>query len=111
MANTTDILLLVNNIFYILGYTYTFVRSGAVVPDAVVQNVLFKNNQSKYEGTIPADFLVQYSLPLYGDPAFANPGGLDPEDYIPSNTALIKDKDIPIKNFRETVLGYRSVSL
>ncbi len=107
LANTTDGLLVTNNIFYILGETQTSVRNGSYVPGAEIKNVIFKNNLYKYEGTIPADFPVQDSLPVYGDPGFANPGGLDPEDYIPSNTALIKDKGIPITKLPGDSIGLK----
>lgn len=96
VANTTEGLLVANNIFYILGATYTSERTWTNVPGAEIKNVLFKNNLYEHTGTLPADFPVQDSLPVFGDPGFANAGGLNPEDYIPSNAGIVKDKGIPV---------------
>jgi len=107
LANTTEGLLVANNIFYILGKTYTSVRNWIHVPGVEPQNICFMNNLYKYPGTLPDDFPVQDSLPLYGDPGFANPGGLNPQDYIPSNTELIKDKGIPVTKLPGDSIGLK----
>jgi len=107
LANTTEGLLVANNIFYILGKTETSVRNGANVPGAKPQNVFFINNLYKYLGTLPGDFPAQDSLPLYGDSGFANPGGLNPQDYIPSNTELVKDKGIPVTKLPGDSIGLK----
>jgi hypothetical protein len=96
LANTTAGLMVANNIFYIPGETHTTVRNGTIVPGAKPQNIFFINNLYLHAGTLPEDFPVKDSLPLYGDPVFASPGGYAPENYIPTNTALIKDKGITI---------------
>lgn len=107
MAPTTDGLLIANNIFCILGETRTSVRNGNNVPGAEIKNVIFKYNLYRYQNTIPADFPVQDSIPLWGDPEFANPGGLNAEDYIPANKTLVKDKGIVIKNLPGDAIGLK----
>ena len=108
LSPTTDGLLLANNIFCILGETQTTVRNGNNVPGAEIKNVIIKNNLYKYHGTIPPDFPVQDSLPLWGDPEFVHPGGINADDYIPANAAIVKDKGIIIKKLPGDAVGLKA---
>ncbi len=105
LAPTTSGLLVANNIFYILGKTQTTIRNGENIPGAKMKNVLFINNLYRFRGTLPASLPVHDSLPLYGDPGFAFPGGLKATDYIPANAALIKNKGIPIEKLPGDSIG------
>lgn len=45
--------------------------------------------------------------PIYGDPQFLRAGGLNLEDYTPTNTALVKDRGIEIPPLPGDVVGLR----
>jgi hypothetical protein len=61
---------------------------------------------SNYTGkNVPKDFPVQDSHPLTGNPDFAFPGGTKPEDYIPSDKSLVKDKGIVIEKLPGDSIG------
>jgi len=107
LANTTKGLLVVNNIFYILGDTHTTVRNGSVVPGEEPENIVITNNLYLHKGTLPDDFPVQDSSPLFGDPGFAAPGGYNAEDYIHENKALVQDKGIEITNLPGDNIGLK----
>ena len=108
LANTTKGLLVANNIFYITGKTHTTVRNGSIVPGEMPQNVVFVNNLYKKAGTLPDDFPVQDSVPIFGDPGFANPGGYAAEDYIPSNVLVVKDKGIVVSKLPGDNIGLKN---
>jgi len=107
LANTTKGLLVANNIFCIEGETHTTVRKGSSVPGETPQNVFFVNNLYKKTGTLPDDFPVQDSIPQFGDPGFANPGGYAREDYLPSNASIVKDRGIVISKLPGDNIGLK----
>lgn len=88
-------ILIANNIFCILGPT-------AALPcwprteGNHIDHVVFRNNLYKQANTIPQSLIIQDSNPFYGNPDFVNPGGSEPEDYIPNNTSIIKNRGIAI---------------
>ncbi len=45
------------------------------------------------------------TAPVIGDPRFANTGGLNPEDYIPSNAAVVKNRGIEIQKIPDNKIG------
>ena len=55
-----------------------------------IRNTLFKNNVFLSNSSWPADCKIQDEVPLFGNASFANPGGLNIEDYIPSNLKITK---------------------
>jgi hypothetical protein len=105
-APTTDGLLIVNNIFYVLGESVDVKDHEIQNPDgSAIQNVVFKNNLFQRTGIIAESVSIKDLEPLFGDPQFKNPGGLNPQDYIPQNTTLIKDKGIIIENLPGDDIG------
>ena len=91
--------LLANNIFYIKG------QSKAVLGDqympqeegeAIIENVVFKNNLFLKAENWPSRVLIQDEAPVIGDPQFINAGGTKIKDYTPTNINLIKNKGIEI---------------
>ena len=91
--------MLVNNIFCILGDN-KLVKGDQYKPEegggTYIENVLFENNLYMNENSWPEDALIQDKKPVIGNPDFKNPGGLNIDDYIPTNSSLIKDKGVKI---------------
>ena len=91
--------LLMNNIFYIEG------KSKAVLGDqykpqeageAIIDNVIFKNNLFLKAENWPKDVLIHDEAPVFGNPEFVNAGGKKIIDYTPTNVKWIKNKGIEI---------------
>ena len=99
-------LLVANNIFYVEGDTEDITGDWADnYTQEDVDSVVWQNNLYQRVGIVPTFYentLDQPSFtdtaPRYGDPLFANAGGLDPEDYIPAARALIEEQGIAIEN-------------
>jgi hypothetical protein len=110
IASTTDGLLVANNIFHILGKTEDvigdqdsrLIRRGAKAKRLWVENNLY------FSGAIlPPSLPFRDSSPVVGDPRFRKPGGTYPENYIPRNAALIKDKGITVQQLEGDDVGLR----
>lgn len=93
-------ILIANNIFYIAG------ESQAVLGDqyrpetagaSQIQSVVFTNNLYLKADNWPATISIQDEAPHTGDPAFLTAGGLNRTDYIPANTAAVKDRGVSIQ--------------
>lgn len=91
--------LVANNIFCIkgesrvvLGDQYKPEKEG----DGTIPNVIFKNNLFLNKESWPQSVLIQDATPLYGDPGYRNPGGMEISDYMPRNPDLIKNMGIAI---------------
>lgn len=106
--NTTNGLLIANNIFYIKGETQ-LVSGDQYKPekksDKLADNVIFKNNLFLNKNSWPQDLVIKDSNPIFGNPDFRNPGKLDIEAYTPLNSALIFQKGIPIKLLPDDFFG------
>ena len=91
--------LVANNIFYIEGLSQTVMgdqnRSDSRL-SASIQDVVFKNNLFLRRDNWPVDMQLQDQHPILGDPGFAKVGGMCLEDYVPSNTSLVKHGGIEI---------------
>lgn len=96
-APTTDGLLIANNIFYIMGESVDVKDNEKKEDGSIIQNVVFNNNLYQRAGIVPESVSIHDSEPLFGDPRFKNPGGMNPEDYIPNNVEIIKNKGIKIE--------------
>ncbi|RIW16454.1 right-handed parallel beta-helix repeat-containing protein [Algoriphagus lacus] len=87
-------ILIANNIFHIIGKSEQ-VAGDQYVPDdissRVMEEVFFKNNLFLHENSWPSNAIIQAQESRFGDPGFVNPGGLNPEDYIPTNLALTQN--------------------
>lgn len=106
--------LITNNIFYILGPTKRASdEEGKVLfPESIaIENVLVKNNLYLRANTLPADLPLQNGKPIsdqnpiIGDPQFKDPGGINPEDYIPNNKKLVKNRGIRIEPVPGDTIG------
>lgn len=92
--------LVANNIFNWVGDSRDVVgdqlrgQRGAVDP---IPRAVFRNNLFRRHDSWPAGVALRDEAPIFGDPRFANPGGLDLTDYLPRNHALIKDAGIEIE--------------
>lgn len=91
-TSTADGLLIANNIFCVEGTTEYGQTTGSTPPT----NTLMENNLFLTANSWPSASNVNDSAPLYGDPLFANKGGLDIEDYVPRAEDMVKDKGIEI---------------
>ena len=107
-APTTDGLLIANNIFYILGKSVDVKDHEVANPNGnSIQNVVFKNNLYQRVGIVPESVSVEDVQALFGDPKFKNPGSFNPEDYVPQNIDLIKDKGIKIEKLPGDDVGIK----
>tara|TARA_R110002051_G_scaffold302302_1_gene370644 strand:- start:1435 stop:3042 length:1608 start_codon:yes stop_codon:yes gene_type:complete len=97
--NTSKGILIANNIFYLKGVSKA-VLGDQYKPDKLnnkgVENVFFKNNLFLNELNWPKEIGINDSNPIYGNPLFVNPGGIELQDYIPRNKSLVENKGIDI---------------
>ena len=103
--NTSNGVLIANNIFHILGSTKA-VLGDQYKPDTVedilaknilAKNVLFKNNLFLRESSWSAEISIKDTEPIFGNSNFTNAGGLEAKDYLPKNSYLVKNKGIYIE--------------
>ncbi len=110
VANCAEGILIVNNIFCIEGES-KLVAGDQYVPEKIgntaIKNVIFENNLYLQNSNWPKEVLIQDKNSFIGNPGFKNRGGLSLEDYIPSNTQLIKDKGIEIQKLKEDAVGLK----
>jgi len=99
VSPTAEGVLIANNIFYIKG------RSRTVTGDQLsadqksvdpIKRVVFAGNLFLRADNWPDGLGLSDREPIFGDPGFSRPGGLNLEDYTPSNAALVKDRGIGI---------------
>lgn len=87
-------ILIANNIFHVVGKSEQ-VAGDQYVPDdgskREMVDVFFKNNLFLHQNSWPPNALIQGQDSSFGDPGFINPGGLNPQDYIPVNLALTQN--------------------
>ncbi len=101
-SSTTNGILIANNIFYIVGKTKDTSKNG---DDASIDNAVFKNNLYQRADILPESLIITDTAPIIGDPQFANAGGLNPEDYIPLNAAVVKNRGIEIRKIPGDKIG------
>ena len=99
IGNTSEGVLIANNIFYLKGGSIT-ARGDQYKPEdatkAVVEDFIFKNNLFLDGNCWPKDAPIQEENALYGDVNFKNINGVSTTDFIPQNKELIKDKGMKI---------------
>ena len=108
-------LLVANNIFYVEGESEDITGDWADnYTQEDVDSVVWKNNLYQRVGIVPTFYenspdqpSFTDTAPRYGDPLFANAGGLNPGDYIPSARALIEEQGIAIENLPGDDIGLR----
>lgn len=105
--NTSDGLLIANNIFYLLGGA-ELVQGDQYKPDTTktgtISRLSFENNLFLHANNWPNTISIEDASPLFGDPLFKKPGGLKPQDYKPTNKALVS-KGIKIKYILDDPFG------
>ncbi len=110
ISPTTDGLLVANNIFHIMGKTEDVIgdqdsklmKRGASAIRLIVENNLYYN-----DSILPESLPFSDAGPVIGDPRFRKPGGIEAENYVPRNIALIKDKGIAIPMLEGDETGLR----
>jgi hypothetical protein len=109
VSSSAEGVLIANNIFY-------FEKEAVVVAGdqkkgetdtAQVKGVHFMNNLFLKAESWPRDFALQDAAPVYGDPLFPHKGGLNPVDYTPGNSKLIRNKGIRITALPADSIGLR----
>jgi hypothetical protein len=98
--NTSNGVLIANNIFHILGSTKAVLGDQYkpdTVEDILAKNVLFKNNLFLRESSWSAEISIKDTEPIFGNSNFTNAGGLEAKDYLPKNSYLVKNKGIYIE--------------
>ncbi|WP_109830742.1 right-handed parallel beta-helix repeat-containing protein [Reichenbachiella versicolor] len=106
-SKNTNGIFIANNIFYLEGHATYDHRKNFLPSAGPIPNVVFKNNLYLKEDNWPSSdhVMITDSMPIYGDPQCAYPGGLTAKDYIPKNIQLIKDKGIEIHKIPGDDLG------
>lgn len=108
VADSAQGVLIANNIFYIAG------RSESVLGDqnkpdhgkaAGFPNVSFENNLYLHADNWPTSLPIQDHSPIVGNPQFRQAGGIQTQDYIPQNIALIQDRGIAIRQLPQDKAG------
>jgi len=88
--------LVANNIFHLLGPTVDVLgdqkKYKAKRKNAKASNVVFMNNVYARDSVLPAGLRQWDSRAIVGDSGFSKPGGDRPEDYVPTNTEILKDR-------------------
>lgn len=96
---TAEGVLIANNIFCIRGLTQ-MVEGDQFSADRAAErplnDVVFENNLFLRADNWPAAVGIHDRAPLIGDPMLANAGGLKLEDYLPGNSALVKNRGVRI---------------
>ncbi len=110
VAPTAEGVLIANNIFYLKG------RSKAVTGDQLsadqqgvdpIKRVVFAGNLFLRADNWPDGLGLRDREPVFGDPQFSRPGGLNLEDYTPTNAALVRDRGIEIPLLPGDEIGLR----
>jgi hypothetical protein len=108
-GNTVEGLLICNNIFHLLGQPVNESPRDQRKdpPDEVIERVVCRNNLYLRENSLPEGLPIAESQPRVGDVQFKNPGGLQPEDYIPRNVSRVADQGIPIRRLPGDDVGLK----
>lgn len=98
-ANVTKSILIANNIFCLKGHATYDDRIPFRPENGPIKDVVFKNNLYLKADNWPdaSQVMITDKAPVYGNPQFVNPGGLNIQDYTPQNAKLIKNKGIVIE--------------
>ncbi|HEY0864472.1 MAG TPA: right-handed parallel beta-helix repeat-containing protein [Lacunisphaera sp.] len=111
VAPTAEGVLIANNIFYLKG------RSRSVTGDQLsadqrggepIKRVVFAGNLFLRADNWPEGLGLEDREPIFGDPQFSRPGGLNLEDYTPTNKALVQDRGIEIPLLPGDEVGLRA---
>jgi hypothetical protein len=110
VSSTTEGLLIANNIFHLLGTTQNVLGDQDKRVDrlaAGIPRALMRNNVYSRTSLLPVGFPLADENLFIGDPQFRKSGGFEPEDYIPRNSSLIRDRGITIPMIEGDAAGLR----
>jgi hypothetical protein len=99
IAATAAGVLVANNIFHLKAPGEMVAgdqNRGEARKRAPIETVWFRNNLFLRPDNWPADAPIHDAGPLWGDPQFANAGGINLIDYIPKNVELVRDRGMRI---------------
>lgn len=106
--NTSNGVLIANNIFYfkknskaVIGDQY----KPDVLSNNSLKNVFFENNLFLKKKNWSKNISINDKFPIIGDPKFVNKGGLNAQDYFPTNIKLVKSKGIAIPQLEQDTLS------
>jgi hypothetical protein len=109
IAPTTRGVLIANNIFHLLGHTADVLgdqeKPKGKPKNVTIANTVFTNNLYIHDAIIPASLGIKDSHPIIGDSGFKTPGGETPEDYMPANVDMLRDKGITITRLPGDTIG------
>ncbi|WP_460551165.1 right-handed parallel beta-helix repeat-containing protein [Ferruginibacter profundus] len=109
VSSSANGILIANNIFYF--ETPAKIVAGdqkkKELDSTAVSNIVMTHNLFLQPDNWPSALLLQDTDPVTGDPGFANKGGLQPEDYLPTNSALMLNKGITISPLPNDSIGLR----
>ena len=111
VAKQSQGILIVNNIFHILGDSKN-VLGDQYQPELKenineINRIVFKNNLFLNTSNWPKEVLISDKSPVFGNAEFAKPNGENLKDYIPTNIKLIKNKGIPIPKIPRDSIGLK----
>jgi hypothetical protein len=104
----TDGLLIANNIFYVEGDSVDITGDFANdYTQAMADRVVWHNNLYQRTGVVPTFNLDLFTdtNQIIGNPLFANTGGTNAVDYIPSSGTFVQDQGVVITNIPGDPLG------
>jgi len=110
IAPSTEGLLVANNIFHIMGKTENVLGDQDARKDKMASSIsrsVMRNNLFLTDSVLPENLPMKDESMIVGDVQFAKPGGFAAEDYIPRNSALVKDKGINIPLLEGDEVGLR----
>ncbi len=105
--NETDGLVVANNMFIIAGASRHIDQDKYHLVDGVnpTQDIVVKNNLFLNASNWPSTLLAKSTEAVIGNPLFANQGGFEIIDYIPTNNALIANQGIEIVTIADDPIG------
>jgi len=98
-SNTASGILIANNIFYTETEMIEVENDQGYLEydgNKMLSNVIINNNLFLKSNALPESIQKFEQMSIAGNPEFRNPGGINAQDYIPSNEGIIKDKAINI---------------
>ena len=107
ISPTTKGVLVANNVFHLLGETRVVAgdQKKYKKTKSKASGIIFENNVYVRVNLLPPGLGVKDKRPIIGNADFKKPGGTSPEDYIPANTKMLKDKGIKITTLPGDKIG------
>lgn len=109
VSSTAEGVLIANNIFYFEqdAILVTGDQQKGEQDSLTAKRVVFLHNIFLRPGSWPKELVMQDTAPLFGDPLFINKKGSVPEDFIPKNKSLTRNKGVVIDLLPGDSIGLR----